>query len=395
MKTSADVVIIGGGIVGIACAFELSRRGVDVVVVERRPALGALTTAASAASFRAQWEDATNIALMLEGIDFFERAGEILGLPGWEIGLRQQGYLFVTAKPDGLERVSARVAAQRAAGLREAEVLDGDEARRRFPYLGSLATAASFHPRDGWLDAARLVEGYARAANATLLLETTVTGLQRDHSGVSAVTTTRGSIATRVAVIAAGPFSAQVAALAGVSLPLVCRWRQRIVLTPLEVVPPWAPMTIDADSGAHWRPESGGALLAWADHDNNSPPSEELFLDTTFPGRVVRAVSRLSPFWESCFDGEGSGSSALRASLAVHTAGQYTITPDHNPLLGPYPTLPGLHLACGFSGHGVMLAPAAARIVAAGIVGEERSNPFPAGRFLDMPDAIHLESMTL
>lgn len=377
----ADVLVIGGGIVAVACAFELSRFGLDVVVVERRSRLGTLTTAASAGSFRAQWQDPTNIALMLEGISFFEQAGERLGLPGLDIGLCQHGYLFVTAEAGGPEAVRQRVEAQRSAGLREAEALDGGEARQHFPYLGPLVTAASFHPRDGWLDPLRLVNAYARASGATICLDTAVVGIERDRDGLSAVLTSRGRVATRAAVLATGPFAAEVAALAEIVLPLVNRWRQRIVLAPLPIVPEWAPMTIDADSGAHWRPEVGGALLAWADHDRDSLPSHEPWLDATFPARAVQAVARLTPFWREVVRTTPGGAPQLTAPIALHTAGQYTISPDHNPLLGPHPVLPGLHLACGLSGHGIMLAPATARIVAAGIAGQPVDNPFPADRF--------------
>ena len=106
---TADVVVVGGGIVGAATAFYAARAGLSVVLVERRTALGALTTAASAASFRAQFTDAANIALMRESIAVFERFGEVIGDPACDIRLRQGGYLFVSDRAEDIAALRARV----------------------------------------------------------------------------------------------------------------------------------------------------------------------------------------------------------------------------------------------------------------------------------------------
>src|SRR5262245_44053175 len=149
---TADLVIVGGGIVGAATAFFASRAGLrSVVVIERRSGLATLTTTRSLEAFRAQFEDPEDIAMMRESIGVFERFAEVIDIPGYEISLHQQGYLFVSQAEDGEAIVRARVEKQLASGLTDVELLAGAEARRRFPFLAPDVRAAAFRQRDGWL----------------------------------------------------------------------------------------------------------------------------------------------------------------------------------------------------------------------------------------------------
>src|SRR5919199_4471766 len=131
---TADLVIIGGGVVGAASAFFAARAGLKTVVLEKRNALGAQTTAASLSAFRAQFADAHNIATMLESISFFENIRERTGIEDADIGLVQQGYLFLTTAEEGYRRLRERVELQHALGLTDVEFWSGDEARRYFPF---------------------------------------------------------------------------------------------------------------------------------------------------------------------------------------------------------------------------------------------------------------------
>jgi len=149
LPRAADVVVVGGGIVGAATAFYASKAGFSTIVFERRSGLATLTTTRSLEAFRAQFEDPEDIAMMRESIDVFEHFGEVIGVPDHDISLHQQGYLFVTRAEDGPGRLEARVEKQHAAGLDDVELLSGDEARRRFRFLAGDVRAATFRARDG------------------------------------------------------------------------------------------------------------------------------------------------------------------------------------------------------------------------------------------------------
>src|SRR5206468_79366 len=136
----------------------------------------------------------------------------------------------------------------------DVELLSGDEARYRFPYLSPEIRQARFRNADGWLDPKRLTFGYARAAGASVCVNTPAVGFARTESRVTGVITPRGTIACRYAVIACGQFSGQVAALAGLNLDLRPTIRHKLVIPDLPALPEDGPMTIHEETAAHWRP---------------------------------------------------------------------------------------------------------------------------------------------
>lgn len=368
----ADVVIIGGGIVGCATAFHASRAGLDTILVEKLESLAALTTPSSAEAVRAQFDDPGNLAMMKASLETFEHFAEVVGLPGYDIDFHQQGYLFMTTAEDGPAKLQARVRRQHDWGLTDVEYLDGDEVGERFPYVAPIVTAATFRQRDGWLATHEATYGFAKGSSARLFLQTEATGLIIDAQGVAGVETNRGAIHTRAVVNAAGPYAGQVAQWAGVDLPVVVLRRQKAVVhSPL--VPDYAPMTIDLDTGAYWRPEVKGGLLGWAEGVEEEPaePQDHVPADWDFPALVIEACIRLAPFWEEVIE-------TLTGEEVYSTAGQYTITADHKPILGPVPEVKGFFLNAGFSGHGIMAAPDAGRRVVDMILGRiaPEDNPF-------------------
>ena len=220
LPSRADLVVVGGGIVGCATAFFASRAGLEVVVIERRPALATLTTPVSTGAFRLQFDNPDEIALVREGIDLFDHFAERTGLDGWELGLRHGGYLFCSLTDATLDRSRRLVERQREWGLADVELLSGDEARYRWPWLSPAVLGARYRGGDGWLDPKRLAIGYAVASRAAFCTGIEVTGFQPsdDGSRIVGVETSSGAISTDAVVIAAGPFTAQVAALAGLRL---------------------------------------------------------------------------------------------------------------------------------------------------------------------------------
>lgn len=387
--STADLVVIGGGILGTATAFYASLEGIHTVVVEMRDGLATLTTAASEECFRAQFSEPENVAMMLASIRVFENFADVVGLPGYDIGLRQQGYLFLSDHPEAPRLLRDRVDHQRRIGLTDVEFLPHDEVRRRFPWTSPQVTAATFRAKDGWLSAHEVTYGFAKGSRAQFLLRTKALRILQDGNGVAGLETSRGVIQTRAIVISAGPFSGVVAQTAGIPLPLTLLRRQKVVLAPDPVIPQDAPMTIDAFGGAYWRPEVGGASMGWSTPEEPGEPSEKVPTDWTFPALVLEELSRLSPFWK-----EVAG--RLTRESVFLSAGQYTITPDAKPILGPC-SLPGLYLNVGYSGHGVMAAPEGSRQVVEMILGRmaPAENPFSITRFQQPTPRLSQEQMVI
>ena len=194
---------------------------------------------------------------------------------------------------------------------------------------------------------------------------------------VRGVATAGGTIAADAVVVAAGPFSGRVAATAGVELPVTPLRRHKLEIAPRPAIPLAGPMTIDAVTGAHWRPDgAGGALAAWSQPEEPAPPLDPVPPDPAFPALVLAGIARLSPFWTAL-------APRLRPADLRLAAGQYTVTPDHNPLIGPVAAVEGLFVNTGYSGHGVMASPGGARLLADLLTGrcDDRDNPYSPQRF--------------
>lgn len=382
LPRAADVVVVGGGLAGVCTAFFCSRLGLKTIVVEKKEALGCLTTASSTECFRVQFESAENIALMLGSLDIFSHFAEVVGVHDADINLRQQGYLYVTTDPKRAEAYREMVEIQHKAGLNDVELLSGDEARARFPYLSPQVIAARYRAGDGWLSVHEMLYGFVKGSQAQFFLQTSATEVVLDTAGIAAVETDRGTIETRKVVAAAGPFSGRVARLAGVELPLTLLRRHRLAVLNCDMVPRSVPFTTDDDTGVYWRPEGAGALMGKAFEEEPEEPKEVVPTDWRFPAMVLdpqspHSAGRLSPFWNQA-------ASLLKKSNLNLCAGQYTYTPDHMPIVGPCPLVTGLFINTGYSGHGIMGAPEAGRRLADLIAGEasDSENPFSFERFL-------------
>ena len=363
---TADLAVIGGGVIGCATAFFAARAGLRVVVLERRAALGTLTTPASTGAFRLQFDNREEIEMVREGIDLFDAFAERTGLAGWDLGLRHGGHLFCSLTDGTIERSRRLVERQRAWGLTDVELMDGDEARARWPWLSPDVRGARYRAADGWLDVKRLTAGYATAAShadripdadgggsATFVTHAGVHAIHVRDGRVTGVDSSRGRVDTPAVIVAAGPFSAQVAALAGVHVELRPMRRQKLVIPDLPAVPPDAPMTIEEETAAHWRPAMRGCLALFT--DAAMPPSEPhdpvpIDHDWAFgllDPRSDHALARVAPFWRDAWAG---GVPSVHWYLQ---AGQYEVTPDRRPYLGAVGPA-GLFLNGGYSGHGIM-----------------------------------------
>jgi len=212
----------------------------------------------------------------------------------------------------------------------------------------------SFCSSDGFVDPNSAMVGFMKRAaehGARLWRDTEVTAILRDARGIAGVETTRGPVATRTLVNAAGPWAALVAKLAGVELPVEPLRRMLVPTEPFDDFPHSAPMIIDMSNGFHFRPEALGFLLAW--NDPEETPGFKTEFDPAFVEKILTRAANRVPCFENV---------AVNPKRAW--AGLYEMTPDHHPVLGPARGLPGFFLANGFSGHGVMHAPATGKILA-------------------------------
>jgi len=212
----------------------------------------------------------------------------------------------------------------------------------------------SFCSTDGFVDPYSAMIGlmtWACDHGAKLWKGTTVTAIAQDERGITGLETTRGRVETRTVVNCCGAWAASVAKMAGIHLPVEPLRRMLVPTEPFDQFPHTAPMIIDMTNGFHFRPEGLGFLMAW--NDPEETPGYKTDFDPAFVEKILlRAADRVP-----CFENV-----AVNAKRAW--AGLYEMTPDHHPILGEAPGMPGFFLANGFSGHGVMHAPATGKILA-------------------------------
>jgi sarcosine oxidase subunit beta len=351
MRT-ADVVIIGGGIVGSSIAYFLTAAGCkSVLVIERESSQGKGSTGKSMGGVRAQFATPVNIRMSLYSIPFYAGFDEQLGYP---CGYRAQGYLFCATNDQHLAYLRTNHECQLRLGLKQASLISGDEIRSMYPQLrGDDIVGGTFCPTDGFVDPYSAMTGFMNWANdhgAEMWKSTLLTGIQKDASGITGVETSRGPVRTRIVVNCAGAWAASVGEMASVNLPVEPLRRMLVPTEPFDQFPHSAPMIIDMSNGFHFRPEGLGFLLAW--NDPEEAPGYKMDFDPAFVEKILtRAADRVPAF-------ANVGVNPKRA-----WAGLYEMTPDHHPILGPAPDLPGFFLANGFSGHGVMHAPATGKIL--------------------------------
>jgi sarcosine oxidase subunit beta len=352
MAASADVVIIGAGIVGSSIAYHLTEAGCkNVLVIERETRQGLGSTGKSMGGVRAQFATDVNIRMSLYAIPFLANFEEATGYPS---GYKPHGYLFMATNQQHLDYLRKNYERQVALGLKGVQLLQSADIAKVLPQMRSDdILGGSFCPTDGFVDPNSVMVGFMLRAGekgATLWRDTEVMGIDVEHAEVVGVETTRGPVATRTVVNAAGPWAAGVADMAGADLPVEPLRRMLVPTEPFPGLPEHLPMMIDMSNGFHFRQEGVGLLLSWPDPE--AQPGLRMDFDPAYIEKILtRAADRVP-----CF-----------ADLAVNPrrcwAGCYEMTPDHHAILGPAPDIRGLFFANGFSGHGVMHSPATGRII--------------------------------
>ncbi len=359
---TADVVIIGGGIVGSSIAWHLTEAGCrNVLVIERESTQGKGSTGKSMGGVRAQFSTPINIEMSLYSIPFYAGFDERLGHPA---GYRPQGYLFLATKQSHLDYLRTNFEKQTALGLKTVRIIGAEEIKSMLPGLRSDdILGGSFCSSDGFVDPYSAMNGFMASAiekGATLWKRTEITAIVKDAKGIEAVESTRGRVSTRKVVNAAGAWAAQVAAMADMELPVQPLRRMLVPSEPFDEFPHTSPMVVDMSTGFHFRPEGRGFLLAWNDPEE-TPGFKSDFEPAFIEKILVHAADRV-PVFENL---------AINPKRAW--AGLYEMSPDHHAILGEVAAVPGFYLANGFSGHGVMHAPTTGKILS-DLILEGRTN---------------------
>jgi sarcosine oxidase, subunit beta len=349
---TADVVIVGGGIVGSSIAYHLTTQGCrSVIVLERESHQGKGSTGKSMGGVRAQFSTPVNIQMSMYSIPFYASFDERLGHPA---GYRAQGYLFLATTDLHLRYLETNRQKQEELGLKTVRKLSADDIRQAYPLLKTDdVLGGNFCSTDGFVDPYSAMTGFMTKASeqgAQLWRGTDVMSIATDCNGVAAVNTSRDTIATRVVINAAGAWAACIAKMVGINLPVEPLRRMLVPTEPFDEYPHTAPMTIDMSNGFHFRPESLGFLMAW--NDPTETPGYKTDFEPSFIEKILERAANRVP----CFD-------QVPINPKRAWAGLYEMTPDHHPILGSSQQVPGFFFANGFSGHGVMHAPATGKVV--------------------------------
>ena len=365
----ANVVIVGGGIMGLALAWNLAGLGErDVLVLER----GYLCEGASGRNgggVRAQFTTPSHIELAKESIDFMARFAQELGINVW---LRRGGYLFLAHDEPTLRRLEASVKLHRAHGL-VTRLIHPGEAGGLVPELDTRRfIGASWNPDDGVVFPWPFLWGYAdgaRKRGVRIDTFTRVTALEVTGGAVQSVTTDRGSVRADRVVIACGAWSPSVTAMAGVALPNVPYRHEIVSSEPLK--PFLGPLVTMLGTRLYFSQSMRGEIVGGMG-DPNEPSGLNQSSSLRFLTRYARALTDLVP-------------RLGHVKLLRQWAGCYDVTPDHSPVLGETPGVRGLLQMSGFVGHGFMMAPAVARRMAAWMGGarDELFERFNVGRFAE------------
>lgn len=345
---TADIVIIGAGVVGCSIAYHLALAGAGRVVVVERGLICSGSSGLSAGGIRLQFATALNIQLSQESLALFQRMPEELEI---DPGLRQVGYLFLATTPQELDLFRKNVSLQQSLGVPVREV-GPEEIGRLVPYMRLEGILGGTHcPADGYASPYEVTMGYAAAARrrgVRFLEQRPVTGILRDGGRIRGVETEAGPIQAPLVINCAGPQAGLIGEMAQVKVPVRPFRRQLFTTTPLPEFAQEPPLTIDYHRNWYFRGELGGCLFS-------GPKDEESTFNTNVDWEhvaesVEMALVRLP----------------LLAEAEIHRgwAGLYEITPDNNAILGPVPELEGFWVAAGFSGHGFQHGPITGQLMA-------------------------------
>ncbi|HEX9386283.1 MAG TPA: FAD-dependent oxidoreductase [Anaerolineales bacterium] len=348
LPNTADIVIIGGGVMGASAAYHLAKCGMkNIVLLEKEEFFGTGATGRCAGGVRYQFSTEINVKLSIESLTLIERFKEELGQ---DVNYRKCGYLLIATNQKDATTFKNNVELQNSLGV-QTQLLSGNEVRERLPLMKfDDAIAGTFNQEDGIVDPNSVVAGYISAAQkmgVKALTRAEVTEIHVREDEVEAVETSQGLIQTRMILNAAGPWSGQIGEMAGVQIPIVPIRRQMFTTDPLKEIPEDFPFVIDFAQSLYFHREGEGLLIGMS--NQNEKPGFDQNIDEEFEFVNLEAAIERMPLLE-------------RASRASHWAGLYEVTPDAHPIFGGS-NVKGFAICAGFSGHGFMHGPVAGKLM--------------------------------
>jgi sarcosine oxidase subunit beta len=370
MRKQAEVVVIGGGVNGVAIAYELAKRGCTDVVVLEKEYLASGATGRCGAGVRQQWGTEMNLRMSIESVKMFETMNEDLAYDG-DIEFKQGGYLLLAYTDEGWDQFKKNVALQRQHGL-DVRLCTPEQAKEIVPHLNTEGLlGATFNQTDGHCNPFLVTDAYAKAARrlgVEINTYTEVTGIDVKGGKVKGVQTDKGYISCSAVVNAAGGHGAIIAKMAGVDIPVFPERHQILVTEP--IAPIQGPMVMSFHHHLYCQQTPHGSFIMGLG-DPTEKPGLNIRASWQFLEEMAQKVTHLLP--------------PLRDVRVVRQwAGLYDMTPDRTPILGGAPGVDGYYMAVGFSGHGFMLAPMTGVVMAEHILGLPTSLPIEKidlGRF--------------
>ena len=381
--TTADIVIVGAGIMGVSTAYHLARRRAGRIVVVERDDVCSGSTALASGGIRHQYTNRIGIELTRHSIETYERFEDEFGV---DPRFRQPGYLSLVTTEAELAQAQRNVALQRSLGV-DVSLVSPEEIQHRYPYLATEdLRGATYSPRDGYADpylATTAIAARARELGVTIRTGCEVTGFARTTDRVEGVVTRDGPVSAPTVVIATGAWSGVVGALAGIDLPVSPLRRSKFITAPFafDKIPEATPFVIDPHLGISLRREGAGILLGIGRREEAG--SFSTTLDWSLAEPLVERAVRRAPVLAD-------------AQLMRTWTGLYEMTPDQTGIVSPVPDVAGLYVIAGFSGHGFMHGPIAgqlmAELIANGRATTLDATPLALDRFAR--GETHLESLT-
>ncbi len=368
-EKAADVVIVGGGIMGLCTAYYLARKGSLKISLLEKDLLAQASTGLSVGGIRQQFSHPSNIRLSQMTLELFSHFEEIFGR---SLEFHQVGYLFLTEREQTWEFFQESVRTQQGLGV-PVEVLTPHTIRERWPFLNTDGLrGGTFCPEDGYADPYSVAMAFAEAARSlgvSIQENTRVLEIRTGSGRVQGIRTSRGNITAPIVINAAGAWAAELSATAEVHLPVKPFRRQVYVTREFDSLPKPLPLIIDQDSLFYFRSEGAGILMGQTDPDE--PSGFHTHVDRDFLEQLIEAAAYRAPL-------------LAQAEILRGWGGLYAVTPDENPIIGRLGELEGFYGAVGFSGHGFQHGPAVGRLLSEIVLsGEVRFdlNPYLHSRF--------------
>ena len=357
---NADYVIIGGGISGVSIAWHLAKKGAKNIVLIEQKHLSWGATGRCGAGIRQQWGTEANCLLAKKSIEFFEKAQETLEYDG-NVEFKQEGYLIVGTNAEEDAQFKKNVALQNSLDI-PARMLSPQEAKEIVPHLNlEGVTSATFCPTDGHLNPFTTTDAFYKAAKregVDFYTYTTVKDIITEDGAIKAVVTDKGTVETNVVINAAGGFAKQIGEMAGVDIPVHSQNREILVTEPIEKIQ--GPMVISFSRNIYCQQTPHGAFIMG--RGDKRAPGYSMESTHTFLDEMAKTVTKLLP-----------PIGELR--VIRQWGGLYNFSPDSQPIISDAKDVKGFYMACGFSGHGFMLAPMTGLLLSEMILGEEPSLP--------------------